>query len=49
MKIVLADDGKEKMVMKHNYIELNIRRGTIINDHNESERKINIGPRKLNY
>ena len=35
-------DGNE-----HNYIELNIRRGTIINDHNESERKINIGPENL--
>ena len=29
-EIVLADDGKERMVMKHNYIELKHRRGTII-------------------
>ena len=45
----MAEDGKEKRVTKHNYINLKHRRGTIITNRNEvKKRKIDfdIGPRK---
>ena len=38
---------KERRIMNIIILDLNIERGTIISKHNESERKINIGPKNL--
>ena len=38
---------KERRIMNIIILNLNIERGTIISKHNESERKINIGPGNL--
>ena len=41
-EIVLADDGKEKRVMKHNYIDLKHKARYNNNNHNEVKRKIEL-------
>ena len=41
-EIVLADDGKEKRVTKHNYIDLKHKARYNNNNHNEVKRKIDL-------